>query len=58
MSGALSLGRRVYFQVLEALLEEEHFVERAIPFMREATRKETARLLISYENPVPDALRA
>ncbi|UQA97081.1 hypothetical protein [Streptomyces halobius] len=46
----------VYFQVLDALLEEEDLLERAIPFMREKTRKDTVQMLIGYENPVPEEL--
>ncbi|MGV9879241.1 hypothetical protein [Streptomyces sp. NPDC003006] len=55
-SSTHALTGPVYFQVLEALLEEEPFVEKAAPFMRKRTREETARMLTSSENPVPDAL--
>lgn len=55
-SSTHALTGPVYFQVLEALLEEEPFVEAAAPFMRQRTREETVRMLTGSGNPVPDAL--
>ncbi|MFG2224930.1 hypothetical protein [Streptomyces sp. NPDC048644] len=55
-SSTHALTGPVYFQVLEALLEEEMFLQRAIPFMREKTREKTAKMLIGNGNAVPDAL--
>ncbi|UQA92516.1 hypothetical protein [Streptomyces halobius] len=55
-SSTRALTGPVHFQVLEALLEEEMFLERTIPFMQERTRKETAQMLIGYGNPVPEEL--
>ncbi|MFK0294301.1 hypothetical protein ACIQU6_28045 [Streptomyces sp. NPDC090442] len=55
-SSTQALTGPVYFQALEALLEEDIFLEKAIPFMQEQTRRKVVQMLTSYEAPAPDAL--
>ncbi|MFI7099662.1 hypothetical protein ACIBK8_09915 [Streptomyces sp. NPDC050161] len=54
-SSTHALTGPVYFQVLEEFFDTD-LLEKAIPFMREATRKRTARMLTGHELPVPEAL--
>ncbi|MCB5907379.1 hypothetical protein [Streptomyces pinistramenti] len=51
-----ALSGPVYFQGPGGTPGRGGVPPEAIPFMWEATRKATARMLTSYKNPVPDAL--